>query len=354
MSTIRVGLIGFGLSGRIFHGPFILANADMTLECVSSRRPDEVKAFVPNARVVSSPEVLIADEEIDLVVITSPNKVHFSLAKASLLAGKHVLLEKPSVTNLSDIEALCSLAKSKGLVLSVYQNRRYDSDFLRLRELVEGSVLGDVKYIESRFDRFRPNVQDRWRELPGEGTGIFWDLGPHLLDQMLCLLGEPLWLQGNMKTLREGSVTTDFFSVDMGYKDKVVTIGSSPFEAGEVLRFKVNASAGSWHCSGLDPQEEALRAGQMPRDECFPSKGQPQEAFSYQSDENGVITKIEDTMALGLYCDFYKTLSDSILGKGDAPVSLEDACKVIYGLCLAEQSSTEGKRLNWDYIPPIG
>jgi len=349
--SISVGLIGFGLSGRIFHAPFILANANMSLDCVSSSRPNEVALLAPNARVVVTPDELIADNSIDLVVITSPNNVHFSLAKSALLAGKHVLLEKPSVTNLADIETLSSIAASKNLVLSVYQNRRFDSDFIRLRELAESSTIGDIKYIESRFDRFRPTVQDRWRELPGEGTGIFWDLGPHLLDQILCLFGEPLWVQGSMGKLRDKSETTDFFNVELGYDDKSVRIASSPFEAGNQMRFKVNATKGSWHCVGLDPQEEALRAGQMPSDSEFPSMGTIQSATLYQANSEGVIEAIEEPLSLSLYNGFYQSLSQAILENSDAPVSLADACKLIYGLELAEKSSMEGVRLPWVYTP---
>ncbi|MFT2110540.1 Gfo/Idh/MocA family oxidoreductase [Marinomonas sp. 2405UD68-3] len=349
--SISVGLIGFGLSGRIFHAPFILANTNMSLDCVCSSKPEEVALLAPKARVVATTEALIADESIDLVVITSPNHVHFSLAEAALLAGKHVLLEKPSVTNLAHIETLSSIAASKNLVLSVYQNRRFDSDFVRLRELVASSTIGNIKYIESRFDRFRPNVQDRWRELPGEGTGIFWDLGPHLLDQILCLFGDPLWVQASMEKLRDQSEAIDFFNVELGYDDKSIRIASSPFEAGNQMRFKVNATKGSWHCVGLDPQEEALRAGQMPSDSEFPSMGTIQSATLYQANSDGVVEEIEESLALSLYNAFYQSLSQAILGNGDASVSLNDACRLIYGLELAEKSSTKGSRLPWVYTP---
>ncbi len=347
--SISVGLIGFGLSGRIFHAPFILNNKSMSLDCVYSSKPEEVVLLAPNARVVSESETLISDESIDLVVITSPNALHFPLAKAALLAGKHVLLEKPSVTNLADIEALCSLAASKNLILSVYQNRRFDGDFIRLMELANSSTIGKIKYMESRFDRFRPNVQDRWREQPGEGTGIFWDLGPHLLDQMLCLFGEPLWVQASMSKLREKSETTDFFNVELGYEDKSIRIASSPFEAGEQVRFKVNATGGSWHCFGLDPQESALRAGQMPSDAAFPNRGDVQSAILYQANSQGEIEVVKEPLTLSLYSEFYDSLSQAILEEGTAPVGLADACKLIYGLELAEQSSLEGVRLPWKY-----
>lgn len=262
--TIRVGIIGFGLSGRVFHAPFIAHQTEMNLSHICSSNAEKVHEYWPDVTVVSDAEALLTGGGLDLVVITTPNELHYLQAKLALESGKHVLLEKPSVTDVAQIETLCRIAQEQGVVFSVYQNRRFDGDFLRLKALVETGELGQLKQLESRFDRFRPEVQERWREQPGVGTGIFWDLGPHVVDQALALLGTPDWIQANIDTLREGSSAADVFDLTLGYGDRRVYLGASLFEAGAMRRYNARFDAGTWHCYDLDAQEDALRAGELP------------------------------------------------------------------------------------------
>ncbi|MGO2353514.1 MAG: oxidoreductase [Marinomonas foliarum] len=349
--AIRVGLIGFGLSGRVFHAPFVMNDPGMEMAYVCSSKADEVRAVLPDVSVVSSAESVFAASDVDLVVITTPNSLHFDQAKKALENGKHVLLEKPSVTSLSQIEALCVLAKQKSLVFCVYQNRRFDGDFLRLKALIKSGELGELKHLDSRFDRFRPAAQARWREEPGVGTGIFWDLGPHILDQALCLFGPPKWLHASIDKLREGSQTHDWFEVELGYDDKRVRLASTPFEAGEMRRFNARFTKGSWQCVGLDPQEEALRVGQMPWDAEFPSKAVQQRNTRFVAHSQDDIESIQEDATQGDYVAFYAQLRDAILGKGEPPVAMEQACQLIYLICLAEQSAESGQRMSWGYTP---
>lgn len=361
--SIRVGLIGFGLSGRIFHAPFVVNDAHMEMAYVCSSKPEEVKATLsdwsasdwsaPDVVVVSSAEAVFKADDVDLVVITTPNKVHFDQAKQALENGKHVLLEKPSVTTIDEIESLCILAKQKGLVFCVYQNRRFDGDFQHLKALIAGGELGEFKQLDSRFDRFRPIPQVRWREEPGAGAGIFWDLGPHLLDQMLNLLGKPDWIQASIDALREGGQTADTFEMELGYGDKRIRLGHSSFEAGDMRRFNARFTKGSWQCVGLDPQEDALRAGQMPWEDGFPSKAVEQSNKRFFAPTSDLVEMIEEEPTQGSYAAFYAQLRDAILRKGEAPVSMEDACQLVYGLCLAEASAKNGQRLPWDYVANI-
>ncbi|QUX97943.1 oxidoreductase [Marinomonas sp. CT5] len=351
--AIRVGLIGFGLSGRVFHTPFVMNDPDMEMAYVCSSKADEVRAILPDVSVVSSAESVFAAPDVDLVVITTPNVLHFDQAKQALENGKHVLLEKPSVTRLSQIEALCTLAKQNGLVFCVYQNRRFDGDFLRLKALIESGELGKLKHLDSRFDRFRPTVQARWREEPGVGTGIFWDLGPHLLDQALSLFGTPKWLHASIDKVREGSQTHDWFEVELGYDNKRIRLASTPFEAGEMRRFNARFTKGSWQCVGLDPQEEALRAGQMPWQDDFPSQATQQKITRFVAHAEDNIESIQEEATQGHYDEFYAQLRDAILGKGDAPVSMEQACHLIYLIGLAEQSAESGQRMSWNYSPNL-
>ncbi len=347
--AIRTGIIGYGLSGRVFHAPFIQGLPEFELSAVCSRQPDAVLERYPETHVVADAGQLIASPQLDLIIITAPNALHFPLAEAALEAGKDVLLEKPSVTSLEEIESLTRLAEKRGRLLTVYQNRRFDGDFLHLKAMMASGELGKLRHLTSRFDRFRPTPQNRWREQPGPASGIFWDLGPHLLDQALHLLGSPESLQATLKTLRAGGTTHDWFEVMLYYPGLLVTLGSTPFEAGPMQRFNARFEQGSWQCWGLDPQEEALRAGQMPWHPEYPGAGQPQSAHRYRATEDGALTGQPDNCSAGHYQAYFSTLASAIQNGTAPPVSPEDACALIYTLELAEQSSALGKRLDWHY-----
>lgn len=347
--AIQTGIIGYGLSGRVFHAPFIHGLPEFELSAVCSRQPDAVRERYPHTQVVPDSEQMIASPDLDLIIITAPNALHFPLAEAALKAGKDVLLEKPSVTSLKEIEALTQLANERNRLLTVYQNRRFDGDFLHLKSLIDAGELGSLKHLTSRFDRFRPTPQNRWREQPGPASGIFWDLGPHLLDQALHLLGSPESLQATLRTLRPGGTTHDWFEIILHYPGLLVTLGSTPFEAGPMRRFNARFEKGSWQCWGLDPQEEALRAGQMPWHPGYPNAGQAQSAHRYRASEQGNITVQADDCSAGHYQAYFQALASAIRAGAMPPVSLNDACALLYTLELAEQSSAEGKRLSWQY-----
>lgn len=180
--AIRVGLIGYGYASKTFHAPLISGTPGMTLAAVASSDENKVHADWPAMPVVSGPERILNDPNIDLVVIPTPNNTHFPLAKAALEAGKHVVVDKPFTVTLSQARELEALAKSGGRLLSVFHNRRWDSDFLTVKALINEGLLGEVGYFESHFDRYRPQVRNRWREQGGPGSGIWYDLAPHLLD----------------------------------------------------------------------------------------------------------------------------------------------------------------------------
>lgn len=351
---IRTGIIGYGLSGRVFHAPFVHNLPEFELTAVSSRQSESVLEQYPTVTVVPDASLLIQHPGLDLIIITAPNALHFPLAEAALRAGKDVLLEKPSVTSLNEIEHLARLAQDLGRLLTVYQNRRYDGDFQHLKALVESGEMGALKHLSSRFDRFRPQPQNRWREQPGPASGIFWDLGPHLLDQALYLLGTPESLTASLKILRTGGQTPDWFEVMLHYPNCQLTLGSTPYEAGPMQRFNARFENGSWQCWGLDPQEEALRAGQMPWHAGYPDAGQAQTAHRYLPAEQA--TRVTDGPTLprdyceaGQYGDYFTELATAITARTEPPVTLSNACALIYTLELAERSSFEGKQLAWEY-----
>lgn len=342
MAELGVGLIGFGLSGQIFHLPFIRSHPQLSLRAVQSRQAEEVQQAAPEVEVVATTETLLERPDVDLVVITAPNNLHFALARQCLDAGRHVLLEKPAVTRLDEIEQLLDLAAARGRHFSVYQNRRYDGDFLTLRHLVAQGSLGRLKHLETRFDRFRPEPRQRWREQPGEGSGIFWDLGPHLLDQVLLLLGTPTAVQADIRALRPGSETADWFEIRLDYGDTVVTAGSTPYEPGRMRRFNARFEQGSWQCWGLDPQEAALRSGWRPESAGYPG---PSDQSAVLYDTDGAAE--ESVPQAGDYRHFYADLVQAIDDGGAGPVPGREARNLIRLLVLAEQSAQGGHTLPW-------
>ncbi|MGB1239056.1 MAG: Gfo/Idh/MocA family oxidoreductase, partial [Pseudomonadales bacterium] len=188
---IKVAVVGYGLSATVFHLPFLLHSEQYQIVAVSSSQRDAVLEQYPEVEVYGDAQSMIEQCDAQLVVITAPNVVHHDLARTALEVGKHVVLEKPMTVTSEQALELSRLAEQEKLILSVYHNRRWDGDFLTIQQLINSGELGQIKVFNSNFDRFRPQIRDRWRELPGAGTGVLYDLGSHLIDQTLCLFGDP-------------------------------------------------------------------------------------------------------------------------------------------------------------------
>jgi len=340
---IRVGLVGYGFASKTFHAPLISGTAEMELAAVSSSDAGKVHADWPSVQVVSDPQALFDDPTLQLIVIPTPNDTHFPLAKAALNAGKHVVVDKPFTVTLSQARELDALAKAKGLLLSVFHNRRWDSDFLTVKALLADGTLGDVRYFESHFDRFRPTVQQRWREQKGAGSGIWYDLGPHVIDQALQLFGSPVAITLDAAELRPGAQTTDYFHCTLTYPQRRVVLHGSMLVAAESARYQVHGTKGSFVKFGLDPQEDALKAGARP----------PQEDWGYDM-RDGVLTLAEgDAMVEkslltipGNYPAYYAGIRDAINGVGENPVQAEEAIQVMELIELGLQSAEKRQTLS--------
>ena len=335
---IKTAVIGHGFSAKVFHLPFLNALPQFTVSAVSTRQGIEVAALYPEAVIYDDAQRLIVQADVDLVIITAPNEAHYPLAKLALENGKHVLLEKPFVNEVEEGEVLISLAKQTNKVLTVYQNRRWDSDFLTVKKLIDSGALGEVKVFSSHFDRFRPKLRQRWRELPGPGAGIWYDLGPHLIDQAVCLFGMPQSVTGRCLPMREGSDVVDYFDVTLHYADKEVQLHSSPYSAEPNTRFVVQGTAGSYVKMGLDPQEPRLIEGHSPVDADWAAETPDQYGTLYT--EQG---KRSVTSELGGYQALFIALANCIAGKGDNPVSAFEALNGIRIIKAALQSSNTGR-----------
>lgn len=334
--NIRVGLIGYGYASKTFHAPLIVGTPGMTLAAVSSSDASKVHADWPNVSVVSDPKQLFNDPTLDLIVIPTPNDTHFPLARAAMEAGKHVVVDKPFTVTLSQARELEAMAKSRGLVLSVFHNRRWDSDFLTLKGLIAENKLGEISYFESHFDRYRPQVRNRWREQAGPGSGIWYDLGPHLIDQALVLFGVPVSITVDMAQLRPDAQTTDYFHAVLAYPQRRVVLHATMLAAAESARYIVHGTRGSYVKFGLDPQEDRLKAGER----------LPQEDWGYDM-RDGVLTLASgdelDAQTLltvpGNYPAYYAAVRDALNGQGENPVPASQAIRVMELIELGIESA---------------
>lgn len=266
---LNVALVGFGLSGRYLQAPFFIANPNFNLKTVVtvSQNPQLV---YPSVQAAKNLDEVLTDAEIDLVSICTPSHTHFDYAKQCLLAGKHVLVEKPFTATAAEAEELILLAKKQGKILSIFQNRRFDSDFMTVKKVVENQLLGDLVAFEIHFDRHKPILNPkRWKEAATPANGILYDLGAHIIDQTIVLFGKPNSVVGDTFIQREGSEIDDAFHIRLDYGKLKVILKSSLLVREEGPRYILHGTKGSFIKYGLDVQEDHLKAGLMPRMEGF-------------------------------------------------------------------------------------
>jgi predicted dehydrogenase len=333
---LQVALVGYGFVGKVFHAPLICSTPGLQLRSVVSSNPVGVHADLPDVAVSPDLASVLHDPHIDLIVIATPNALHAPQAHAALDSGKHVVVDKPFTVTVREAEAVIAHAERAERVLSVFHNRRWDADFLTLRELIASDTLGEITQFESHFDRFRPDVRDRWRERAGPGAGLWYDLGPHLLDQALQLFGAPIGLWADIAMQRDGAETDDYFHAVLRYPRCRVILHASALVAAHGLRFAVHGTRGSYVKMGLDSQEDALKAGRTPGDASW---GVDSEAGTL-SVVDGESTATRYVAGVpGNYRRYYERVRDAILGSDTNPVPAADALAVMRLIELGLQSA---------------
>jgi predicted dehydrogenase len=343
---IDVGLVGFGFAGKTFHAPVISAVDGLRLAAIVQRRGDEAAQAYPTAKLVRSLDELLAIDTIRLVVVATPNTSHADIATQCLLADRDVVIDKPFATTYAEAAELVELA-SQGRLLSVYQNRRWDGDFLTLQKLIAENKLGRIVLFESHFDRFRPHPKENaWRERAEPGSGILFDLGPHLIDQVLVLFGEPESLSADVRAERDWAVIDDAFDVVLHYKKTRAILRATSLASTQTPRFAVQGTGGGYLKYGLDPQEDALKRGQSLRDENWGYEA-PERwgTLLLAQGENFIADKL--ATAPGDYRKYYENIRDALLGKAQLAVTPEQALNVMHALELANESSRTGRVLPW-------
>lgn len=335
---LRTGLIGYGLGGMAFHAPLIDAVTELDLAAIATSRTDAVAERYPHVAVTDA-AALIADPTIQLVAISTPNDSHFPLARAALEAGKHVVIDKPLANSVAEAEELAALACAKGLMLSAFHNRRWDGDFLTVRALLDSGRLGEVMLAELRWDRFRPEVTNAWKDAPEVGSGILADLGPHLIDQALVLFGMPDALQADLEMQRAGARTDDYFEATLFYGKRRVVLSAGRLVARARPRFSLHGTAGSFVKFGLDPQEAAMKAGGKPGDHC-------EDPALYGVLMRGDGTAETVSTQAGDYRAYYSAVGSAIANGAGTPVSVEDAITGLRLIDVMRRSARDGVRMD--------
>ncbi|MER7400048.1 Gfo/Idh/MocA family oxidoreductase [Streptomyces sp. NPDC000151] len=351
-SPLRVGLIGYGLAGSVFHAPMIAATDGLVLDTVSTSSPDrqaQACAEHPQVRTVATPdEVLARADELDLIVLASPNKTHVPLATAALEAGLPVVVDKPLAATAAEAERLAALAKDRGLLLSVFQNRRWDNDFLTLRKLLDEGALGEVWRFESRFERWRPKPKGGWRESgdPAEIGGLLYDLGSHVADQALTLFGPAVSVYAESDVRRPGAEADDDTFIAITHASGVrshLWVSATTAQLGP--RFRVLGSEAGYVKYGLDPQEAALREGRRPGDAGDTWGVEPESAWGRlgagESPQTGGGEPVPTVP--GDYPAYYAAVAEALRTGGEPPVTALQAAAALRVLEAAKRSAAEGR-----------
>ncbi len=340
-SKIKVGIIGFGFSAKTFHLPFL-----NVLESYEVRKIYTTQTFAPISHpslpFTSCLEDIWEDHKIDLIVITSPNALHFEHAFKALSHHKHVVVEKPFVLTEAEGEALLVLAKQHQRVLTVFHNRRWDRDFLTLQKLIKEGSLGEIYYFESRYDRFRPEMKKRWKEDDVAGSGILWDLGAHLIDQALVLFGMPSEVFADCAYQRPFAKATDYFKVLFSYSTGLkVSLGGSNLCLDPGPKFVLHGTRGSFVKFGIDPQEACLmKMGFEPSAEWGKELEANYGTLTFLDDQD-VPQKARVISEQGSYQEFYERLIQTIRSQQIPPVDPLSSLKVIKLLNMCHQSFLE-------------
>lgn len=340
---INTAIIGFGLSGRVFHAPFLHVHPGFQLTKIVERHGNSSTELYPGVEVVKNYQDLLNDKSLDLVVVASPNIFHFEQAKALLEAGKYVVIEKPVTPTSAEADELIKIAEKAGKKIFVFQNRRWDGDFKTVQQVVYNGYLGEILEYEAHFDRFAPGARrSAWRDEPLPAGGVLYDLGSHLIDQALVLFGLPTAVFADIRNQREGSQVDDYFEVNLYYNRLKVTLKASVFVKELGPRYITHGAKGSFVKYGIDPQEELLKEGLMPDSPNW-GKEDPDYWGLLNAEMHGQQFYGNIETEPGNYMGFYNNVYEVITKGAEQAVQPEEARNVIRIIELAFESNREGK-----------
>jgi predicted dehydrogenase len=343
---IRIGLVGFGKAGEFFHAPIINSVPGLKITKVVERHAQRSKEKYPWVKVVKHFDDLLKDEQIDVVVIATPNWYHFEMAHKALTAGKHVVVDKPFTITSREADTLIELARKQEKILTVYHNRRWDGGFLTIQKIINEGWIGEIKKFEVRFERYRPEVkQELWRETQRQGSGVLYDIGSHLIDQALQLFGKPKTVKADVRVERTGAKADDYFEITLTHENGITSL----LKAGMLVTEKnphyfLQGSLGTYTKFERDPQEDMVKTGMTPLDRRWGLEAATRWGF-LNSKAPGLkyFGKVETVK--GCYEAFYRNLYEVLIQRKELAVRPEEAREVIHTVELALQSSKEKKEL---------
>lgn len=345
MKKIKTALLSYGMSGRVFHAPFLELHDGFELTGSWERSKKLIQNDYPQVKSYGSLEELLADD-VDLVIVNTPVETHYEYAKKALLAGKHTLVEKAFTTTAAEAEDLLGIAKEKNLKLTVYQNRRWDSDFKTVKQVVNQGLLGDIVEAEFHFDRYNPNLSPKMhKETANAGAGILKDLGPHLIDQALYLFGYPTSVFADIRTLREGSLVDDYMDILLYYPDKRVRLKAGFFVREAIPAYAVHGKKGSFLKSRGDIQEDVLKMGEKPNVTTWGTEPEDKAGLLH-TEINGEIVRTTIPTLQGNYYDLFDRLYVSITQDKEEPVSAKDGIRTMKIIDAAVESSEQKRSID--------
>lgn len=342
MVPIITGIASYGMSGSVFHAPFLDIHPGFHLHTIVERSKDNARKRYPSVGIVRSFDELLRINEIQLVIVNTPDVTHYDYVKKALSAGKHVVVEKPFVFNVGEGEELVKLAREKGLMLAVYQNRRWDGDFLTVQKVIETGILGRVVEFQSSFQRFRNYIQPgTWKEKSDQQVGMTYNLGSHMIDQAVVLFGKPQAVYADIDRLRDHSEVDDYYFIKLIYPKVKVSLRAGYLMREEIPRYYINGTEGSFIKYGLDPQEELLKAGAIPAGANW-GKEPETEWGTLNTDIQGLHYRGKIETLPGNYMAFYNDIYHSLSRKVKPQTDAESVLTVIRIIEAAFESSRTG------------
>jgi scyllo-inositol 2-dehydrogenase (NADP+) len=342
-APIQTAICSFGMSGKVFHAPFIHTNPNFNFYGVWERSKKTAQQFYPKVKSFDTFEEMLADKVVELVIVNTPNVTHFEYAKKALQAGKHVIVEKPFVINAAEGTELIELAAKQNKKISVYHNRRFDSDFRLIKKVVQEDWLGDTNQVEIRYDRFKEQLSPKLhKETPGPGAGLFYDLGSHLIDQALQLFGTPDAVFADLTILRPISKVDDYFEVILFYNRQRITLKASNQVREGLPAYVLHGSKGSFIKSRTDVQENDLIAGKAPGSEGWGIEPEDGRGLLH-TERNNEIVRAFIIPPQGNYMDYFDQFYRAVRFDEQLPVTAEEGLNVIKVIAAAIESSKEGR-----------
>ena len=341
----NVALASYGMSGKVFHAPLVSAHPNFNLYKVLERHRAESVDRYPGVLIAKQYEDLLSDAKVDVVVVNTPNAYHYDMTKAALEAGKHVVVEKPFTSTVAEAQQLIDLAEQQGQVLTVFQNRRWDSDFRTVQKVLAADVLGTVVEYEAHYDRFRNYIQpNTWKEDDGPGSGILYNLGSHMIDQALVLFGRPNALFAKLSVQRQGGKAPDAYHLILSYDSHQVVLKSSYLVRELGPRYKLLGSQGTFTKYGLDPQEDRLKLSISPDNSQIGVESED-DWGTLDTEFNGLHFRGRIASEVGNYSLFYENLHQALQGEETLAVKPQEALDVIRLIELAYESDQAGREI---------